>query len=286
MKRIPPFKDDKILTDWNGLMIAALAKGARVFNEPKYVKAAKRTADFILKELRTSTGRLLHRYREGQAAIPAFVDDYAYLIWGLIEIYQTTFEVQYLQMALNLNDEVIAHFWDKQTGGFFFTADDGEELLVRQKKIYDGAIPSGNSVATLNLLRLGRIIAKSDFEKKATDIGRVFREYVERAPSAHTFLMASVYLGIGPSYEVIIAGDSKAKDTEEMLKTIWKEFIPNKVVILRPTEEESPEIVKFAKFTQSMKSIKKKATAYICLNYACKIPTTDLRKMLEFLNVK
>jgi uncharacterized protein YyaL (SSP411 family) len=208
------------------------------------------------------------------------------LIWGLIEIYQTTFEVQYLQMALNLSDELIAHFWDKQTGGFFFTADDGEELLVRQKKIYDGAIPSGNSVATLNLLRLGRIIAKSDFEKKATDIGRVFREYVERAPSAHTFLMASVYLGIGPSYEVIIAGDSKAKDTEEMLKTIWKEFIPNKVVILRPTEEESPEIVKFAKFTQSMKSIKKKATAYICLNYACKIPTTDLKKMLEFLNVK
>jgi len=115
-KRVHPFKDDKILTDWNGLMIAALAKGARVFNEPEYVKAAKRTVDFILKELRTSNGRLLHRYRDNQAAIPAFIDDYTFLIWGLIEVYQTTFEVKYLQMALNLNDDLIEHFWDKNNG--------------------------------------------------------------------------------------------------------------------------------------------------------------------------
>ena len=285
-KRVHPFKDDKILTDWNGLMIAALAKGARVFNEPKYVKAAKRTVDFIFKVLRTSNGRLLHRYRDGQAAIPAFIDDYAFLIWGLIEVYQTTFEVKYLQMALKLNNDLIKHFWDKKNGGFYFTADDGEELLGRQKKIYDGAIPSGNSVASLNLLRLGRIIANSNFEKKADEIGHVFGVNVERAPSAHTFLMISVYFKIGSSYEVIIAGNSGTKDTEEMLKTIWKEFIPSKVVILRPTEDESPEIVNLAKFTQFMKRINGKATAYICVNYACKIPTTDTRKMLELLNVK
>jgi len=285
-KRVHPFKDDKILTDWNGLMIAALAKGARVFNEPKYVKAAKRTVEFIFKELRTSNGRLLHRYRDNQAAIPAFIDDYAFLIWGLIEVYQTTFEVKYLQMALNLNDDLIEHFWDKNNGGFFFTADDGEELLGRRKKIYDGAIPSGNSVASLNLLRLGRLIANSNLEKKAAEIGRVFGVNVEQAPSAHTFLMISVFFKIGPSYEVIIAGNSSAKDTEEMLKNIWKEFIPSKVVILRPTEEETPEIVNLATFTQFMKGINGKATAYICLNYACKIPTTDIRKMLDLLNVK
>ena len=168
----------------------------------------------------------------------------------------------------------------------FFTANDGEELLGRRKKIYEGAIPSGNSVATLNLLRLGRIIANSNFEKKAAEIGRVFGVNVEQAPSEHTFLMVGVYFKIGPSYEVIIAGNSSAKDTEEMLKTIWKEFISNKVVILRPTENESPVIVNLAKFTQFMKMINGKATAYICLNYACKITTTDTRKMLDLLNVK
>ena len=285
-KRIHPFKDDKILTDWNGLMIAALALGARIFNEPKYVKAAKRSLEFIFKELRTSNGRLLHRYRDNQADIPAFIDDYAFLIWGLIEVYQTTFEVKYLQMALNLNDDLIEHFWDKDNGGFFFTADDGEKLLGRRKKIYDGTIPSGNSVATLNLLRLGRFIANSNFKKKAVEIGYAFGVNVEQAPSAHTFLMISVFFEIGPSYEVVIAGNSTAKDTEEMLKNIWKKFIPSKVVILRPTEVERPEIVTLATFTQFMKKINGKATAYICLNYACERPTTDIRKMLELLNVK
>jgi uncharacterized protein YyaL (SSP411 family) len=282
-KRVHPFKDDKILTSWNGLVIAALAKGARVFTEPTYRQAAKKAVDFILGKLRTSTGRLLHRYREGDAAIPGFLDDYAYLIWGLIEVYHTTFEVKYLQIALNLNADLIEHFWDRENGGFFYTADDGEALLVRQKTIYDGAIPSGNSVASLNLLRLGRIIANAEFEQQAVKLGRAFARKVTQTPSAHTFLMGAVSFGIGPSYEIIIVGDSRAKDTDAMLNTIWKEFIPNKVVILRPTDDESPKIVQLATYTQAMNSIDGKATAYVCLNYQCQLPTTDINQFRNLL---
>ena len=158
-KRVHPHKDDKILADWNGLMIAALAKGAQVFDEPKYAEVAKRAADFILTDMRRADGRILHRYREGHAAIQANADDYAFLIWGLLELYETIFDVHYLRTALDLNSEMIKYFWDEQDGGFYFTADDAEELIVRQKEIYDGAIPSGNSVAVLNLFRLARITA-------------------------------------------------------------------------------------------------------------------------------
>ncbi|UCH08965.1 MAG: thioredoxin domain-containing protein, partial [Deltaproteobacteria bacterium] len=206
-ERIHPHKDDKILTDWNGLMVAALAKGAQVFDEPQYAEAARSTVDFILKNMRTGDGRLLHRYRDGQAAILANVDDYAFLVWALLELYEATFEVSHLEAALALNKELIAYFWDDTKGGFYFTPDDGETLLIRQKEIYDGAIPSGNSVAMLNLLRLARMTGSPDLEKKAAAIGAVFSATVRESPSNHTLLMAGVDYDIGPSYEVVIVGN-------------------------------------------------------------------------------
>ncbi len=283
--RIHPHKDDKILTDWNGLMIAALAKGAQVFDEPKYADAAKRATDFILKVIRRSDGRLLHRYRDGQAAVLANVDDYAFLIWGLLELYETTFDVHYLQTALDLNKDLIKHFWDEQSGGFYFTADDAEDLLIRQKEIYDGAIPSGNSVAMLNLLRLGRITANTDLEEKAKKIILAFSRVVKESPSGYAQLMVALGFGIGPSYEVVIVGNPQAGDTKDMLNAIRRHFIPNKVVILRPGDQELPDIIRFAEFTKDHSSIDGKATTYVCLNYACKMPTTDIKKMLEVLNV-
>jgi uncharacterized protein len=285
-KRIHPHKDDKILADWNGLMIAALAKGAQAFNEPSYAESAKRAVDFIFKNMRKPDGRLLHRYRDGQADIRANVDDYAFLIWGLIELYESTFDVNYLQTAIDLNRDLIKHFWDDKDGGFYFTADDGESLLVRHKEIYDSAIPSGNSVAMLNLLRLGRITANSDFEEKAAKIGRAFSKMVKQFPAAHTQLMVAVDFGIGPSYEVAIVGNSQAEDTKAMLRAVGKQFVPNKVVILHPTEKESPDIIRIAEFTKNQSSLGGKATAYVCLNYVCKLPTTDVNKMLELLNTK
>jgi len=284
-KRVHPHKDDKILTDWNGLMIAALAKGAQVFEESEYAEAAERAVDFILKTMRTPGGRLLHRYRDGQAGIPAHINDYAFLIWGLLELYEATFEVSYLETALDLNKDLIKHFWDEDCGGFYSTADDSEKLLVRHKEIYDGAIPSGNSVAMLNLLRLGRLTAKSDLEEKAATIGGVFSESISESPSAHTQFMAAVDFGIGPSYEVVIVGNSKAKDTKEMVHALHTHFIPNKVVLLRPIDQEAAGIERLAKFTKYQTSIDNRATAYVCLNYNCKLPTTDKGKMLELLKL-
>ncbi len=284
-KRIHPHKDDKILTDWNGLMIAALAKGAQVCNEPEYADAAKRAADFILTDMRRPDGRILHRYRDGHAAILANVDDYAFLIWGLLELYETVFDVHYLQTALNLNSEMIRYFWDEQNGGFYFTADDAEELIVRQKDIYDGAIPSGNSVAVLNLFRLARITANSDLEDKANKIMLAFSKDVKSEPFGYTQMMVGLDFGIGPSYEIVIVGNPEAKDTKEMLNFLRKHFVPNKVVLLRPSDQEEPDIIRLAKFTEYQSSFDGKATAYVCLDYACKMPTTDTEEMLKLLNV-
>jgi len=285
-KRIHPHKDDKILTDWNGLMIASLAKGGQTFDNPHYKKTAKRSADFILKNMRRADGRLLHRYRDTQAAILANLDDYAFLIWGLIELYETTFEVNYLRIAIDLSRDMITHFWDDKHGGFYFTPDDGEDLLIRQKEIYDGAIPSGNSVAKLNLLRLGRITAQVDLEEKAAQIGRAFSDTVKQSPAAYTQLMVALDFALGPSYEIVIVGESQRKDTKDVLKALRTQFIPNKVVLLRPSREDNPDISHIAAYTKNLTSLDRKATVYVCTNYTCKMPTTDTDKMLDLLNSK
>ncbi|MDO8715278.1 MAG: thioredoxin domain-containing protein [Dehalococcoidales bacterium] len=282
-KRIHPHKDDKILTDWNSLMIAAMAKGGRVLDEPRYVIAAKQAFDFILNNMVDADGGLLHRYRDGEAAIPAYLDDYAFLIYGALELYETTFEAGYLKQALTLNRQLLEHFRDDQNGGFYFTAAASEEILVRQKEIYDGAIPSGNSIAMLNLLRLGRMTADSSLEEKAAGTGRAFFENVKQIPSAYTQLMVAIDYALGPAYELVVVGDSQANDTREMLQAIHRRFMPNKVVIFVPAEISSPEIRRIAPFTSLQSSLDGKATAYVCVNYNCRLPTTNIDTMINEL---
>jgi uncharacterized protein YyaL (SSP411 family) len=236
--------------------------------------------------MRARDGRLLHRYRDGQAAISANVDDYAFLVWALLELYEATFEASHLEAALALNKDLIAYFWDDTRGGLYFTPDDGETLLIRQKEIYDGAIPSGNSVAMLNLLRLARMTGNPDLEKKAAAIGAVFSATVRESPSGHTLLMAGVDFGLGPSYEVVIVGNPQAIDTKEMIQGLRRPFIPNKVVLLRSANQSGPGIERLAEFTKHQSAIDNKATAYVCLNYNCKLPTTDTAKMLELLSAQ
>ncbi len=285
-KRIHPHKDDKILTDWNGLMIAALAKGARVLNDDTYAEAAKRAVDFVVNKMRGTDNRLLHRYRDGDAAQLAYVDDYSFLIWGLLELYETTFDANYLKTALELNTDLFKHFLDEKGGAFYFTADDSEKLLIRQKEFYDGAVPSGNSVAMLNILRLARITGDVKLENSAFRISGVFSQLVKQTPSAYAQFMTGLDFAIGESYEIVVVGNSAANDTKEMLKALRSYYVPNKVVIFKPTEKENPDIVKYAGVTKNQKSIGNKATAYVCLNYSCKPPTTDINKMLELIKAK
>jgi uncharacterized protein YyaL (SSP411 family) len=285
-KRVHPMKDDKVLTDWNGLMIAALSKGAQAFDDPEYAEAARRAADFILENMRKPDGRLWHRYRNARAGVEANLDDYAFLVWGLIELYETVFDTEYLKIALDLTSDMVRHFWDEDGGGLYLTPDDGEDLLFRKKEIYDGAIPSGNSVAMLNLVRLGHMTATSDLEEKAARIGNAFSGSIRQSPSAHTQLMVALDFGIGPCYEVVIVGKKQAEDTRAMIKALRTRFLPNKVMLLNPDGRESPEIAKIAEFTKNQSSIEGKATAYVCLNYSCKSPTTDINKMLELLNAR
>ena len=282
-ERIQPGKDDKVLTDWNGLMIAAMAKAGRVLDEPAYVEAARSGAEFVLGRMRQEDGRLLHRYREGEAGIEGNLDDYAFLVWGLIELYEAEFEVGLLRTALALNGLMLADFWDEKEGGLFFAAEGAESPLVRQKQIYDGAVPSGNSVAMLNLLRLGRITANSDFEAKADRLARAFGSEVERLPAAYTQLLVAVDFGIGPTFELTVAGKKEAEDTQRMLRTVHSKFVPNKVVIHRPAGEDEPEIARFAEFVKNQTPLDDHATAYVCVNYGCHEPTTDPQRVVELL---
>jgi uncharacterized protein YyaL (SSP411 family) len=282
-KRVHPYKDDKILTDWNGLMIAALSRGACVFSKPLYIEAAEHAADFILDKLRDNKGRLLHRYREGEAGIRGSVEDYSFFIRGLLELYECTFDVRYLKAALELQKQMNELFLDNKHGGFYFTANDAEELIVRHKEIYDGAIPSGNSVAMMNLLKLGRITGDQSYEEIASKLTRAFSQTVEQAPSAYTQLLSSLDFAIGPSYEVVVVGDPDSSDTKEMLTRLTKTYTPNKVLLFKKIDEESG-IEAIADFTKGQSSIGGKATAYVCLNHICELPTTDLNKTLELLS--
>ena len=282
-KRIHPHKDDKVLTDWNGLMIAAFAQGARVLGEPTYAEAAKRAANFILTHMRTSDGRLLHRYRDGEARITAHLNDYAFLVWGLINLYEATFETQYLKTALELNGDMVTHFWDGHLGGLFFTPDDGERFIVRKKEIYDGALPSGNSVAMHNLLRLARFTGDTSLDEKAATLVKAFSGHLVQLPSGYTQFLVSADFAMGPSHEVVIVGSPGARDTMEMLKALNGRYTPNHVLIFRSSDEKSPDIEGVAGFIKNHVSIDGKATAYVCLDNACKAPTTDIGEMLKLI---
>jgi uncharacterized protein YyaL (SSP411 family) len=280
-KRIHPLKDDKILAEWNGLMIAAMARAAQVLDKSKYVDAAAKAADFILKRMRSLDGHLLHRYRDC-AGIIANLNDYAFMIWGMIELYETLFDLKYLNTALDLNKEMLDHFWDNIQGGLFFTPDDGEAVIVRQKETSDGALPSGNSVAMLNLLRLSHLTGNSELEEKAFDIARAFSKTISQQPLGHTMFMCALDFALGPSIEAVIVGNLEDAETLRMLRALRLKFVPNKAVLLVSGEE----IYRLAHFTKGLAQLNGRSTAYICAGYQCQLPTNDPQKMVELLEGK
>ena len=282
-KHTSPEKDTKILTDWNGLMIVALAKAGRILEEDYYIQAAKKATNFILSKLVFNQHHLFHRYWEKDAGIPGYLDDYAFFIWGLLELYETTFSVEYLEKALDLNRVLLADFWDEKNGGFYFTSEYNEQLLVRQKELYDGAIPSGNSVAFSNLIRIAHLTGNESLSHKAYELVKAFSSMIKQNPPAYSYFLIGVDFMIGPAYEVIIIGNPDKKDTKEMLRTLQQNYLPRKVVIFRSAEKKVQDIVRIINFDLPLTKITEKATAYICKDYICMQPTTDMQKMLELL---
>ena len=283
-KRVRPHKDDKVLTDWNGLMIAALSQAAQVFNNEKYLETSKNAADFILQKLLIDN-RLKHRYREGDTGIAGNLDDYSFMVWGLLELYMASLDIKYLNAAINLNKTLIKYFWDDKNNGFYFTASDSEKILIREKKIYDSATPAGNSVELLNLIHIARLTEDPELEKMAVKMETSFSEDVERLPTGHTYFITAVDFEVGPSFEIVIVGKSGAHDTLKMLNTIKNHYIPNKVIIFKDQDNPS-DVNKIAESIGFKKSVDGMATAYICTAGSCKQPTTDVNEMLKILGVK
>jgi uncharacterized protein YyaL (SSP411 family) len=273
-KRAAPAIDDKVLTDWNGLMIAALAKAGNFLNQPKYISAAIKTANFILNQMRKDDV-LYHRYAKGQTAIEGFLDDYAFFTFGLIELYEATFEDKYIQAAADLTKTMATKFWDEKNGGFYQNQN-SEAAMPKIKQLYDGATPSGNSVALQSLLWLSRLTNEPTYDTMATQMTKTFAQEVEGAPEAYTFFLSGLDFLIGPSYSVILVGDLKEKETLDMLNALRKHYLPSTVIQLKHPNKAG----------LGYQQIDGKATAYVCQNQTCLPPTNSVGLMLERQGVK
>ncbi len=255
-----PARDEKILSDWNGLMIAALAYGANVLNEPKLAASAEWAADAVYAKRRR------------------FLDDHAFLAWGLLNLYEATFDIRHLERAIALTDESLRLFRDP-SGRFYITAGDGEVLLVRPHETSDGAIPSGSSVQLMNLIRLARITARPEYKRYADELLRVSGDEVSLAPSTATHFLSALDFALGPSYEIVLSGT----DVTAMRRAVFGSFAPNKVVVHRPPGA-APPIVKIAPYALEQRAIGGKATAYVCTNYLCRLPVTDPARVPALLH--
>jgi uncharacterized protein YyaL (SSP411 family) len=277
-KRVHPHKDDKILTAWNGLMIAALAYAGKCFAEEKYVDMAIKATDFIMNYLVNEDGRLYVRYREQEASNEGFLDDYAYFTWGLIELYEATFNANYLEKAVKLNNDMINLFWDKEVGGFFLYGNDSEQLIIRPKEIYDGALPSGNSVAALNILLLSRITGDYKLDDKVNSIFRTFSEKVNIAPRYYAFLMISVLYSIEKTKDIVISAEPNNEDMKKLVQKMNSNFDSYLSLVINNGDDR---LLKLNKELISKRKVNDNITVYICEDFSCKEPITDLNIVLQ-----
>jgi len=267
-RRPRPHLDDKILTAWNALMISAFAKGAQILAEPRYADAARSAASFIRRQLfDESRGLLLRRYREGESAIAGFLDDYAFLILALLDLYETAFDAHDLHFAIQLAERALLLFEDRRNGGFFSTPERGENLVLRLKDDYDGAEPSGNSAMALALLRLARMTGRQDFRAAAERTLKAFGSRLKSAGAALPLMLVALAFALAPPREIVLAGPRD----EAFLAAIRRHFMPNSVVL---AANDVP---------RPMPAKDGQATAYVCQNYACQLPLTDAESLERLL---
>jgi len=278
-RRVRPLKDDKVLTDWNGWMIAALAAGARVLGRPDWLEAARKAASFLRAHLAAPGGGLLHRYREGEAAVAGQASDYAFLIHGLLHLYRSTYDVAWLEEAVSLQERMLAEFWDRDAGGFFLTAAAAGDLPVRPKEIYDGALPSANSVAFTNLLWLARLTGRSDWASRADELARAFAGTVGRQPAAFAFFLCGLDFALRPGEDLVITGGAEAAAVLEALHRTWA---PNRLALFK-SEENAARLARVAGFTDGLAVARGGTTAHLCVGGSCRGEERDLEALLRRL---
>lgn len=271
-KRIKPFRDEKVLTAWNGLMLATFAEAGAILNSDEYLQIAKRNADFIIENMQ-SDGYWLRTWKDGKAKLDAYLEDYANFADGLTELFQVSGEVKYLVEAKRLADLMISEFWDEPSGGFYFTANNHEKLLIRSKDFYDNATPSGNSVAADVLLKLAKITGDANYEKLAETILRLVLPQARRYPQGFGRVLSALEFYLAPTKEIVVLGE-KGNDLE---REIWSDYLPNKVVVLA----ESNENAKIIPLLENRKPIDGKPTVYVCENFICQKPVTNLEDLCE-----
>jgi uncharacterized protein YyaL (SSP411 family) len=282
MKRPRPHLDDKIITAWNGLMISAFARAAQALDDATYLRSAQRSAAFIHEQL-WKDGKLLRNFRGSAGGVPGFAEDYASLIAGLLDLYEADFDVAHLQWALELQEKMDALFWDEANGGYFSTAGEDKSILLRMKEDYDGAEPSPNSTAALNLQRLAELTDSAALREKAQRTIRAFTEQLSRAPSAMPQMLCAVDGLLAKHVQIVVAGQAGAEDTRALLREVASHYLPNKVLLLADQAGGQNWLQARLKFIEGMKPIQGHAAAYICENYACQLPTGDVGKVREML---
>ena len=275
-RRPRPQRDDKILTAWNGLMISAFAKGAQALEDPRYRDAARAAAEFLLSRLYGgSDATLLRRYRDGDAAIPGFLDDYAFFVQGLLDLYETGFDTRYLDLAGKLTDTQLARFEDAGRGGFHTTPAGSSGPAPRLKDDYDGAEPSGNSVAILNLLRLSALLGRPSYRQAAEKALRWFAPFLAAAPEAAPQMLSALSLSATPPRQIVVLGDRDAEDTCAFLRAIHAGFQPNKALLLVDGDAARRFLSAGWPAIAAMQRVNGAATAYLCENHVCRLPVTD-----------
>ncbi len=286
-RRPRPSLDDKILTSWNGLMLSALARAAQGLDEPKYLSAAENAAAFVRAKLYDEkTGTLRRRYRAGEAAIHGFLEDYALLIQGLLDLYEASFDLAHLHWAARLEEKQDELFWDEKGGGYFSTASESSDMLIRMRDSYDGAEPSGNSVAALNLLRLARMTGREEWRARAERTLAAFAPQLEQAPETLPQMAVALAFALSKPCEIILVGDRDSAEGQSLLREIHSRFIPNKILLGVNGPEERRELSQWLPFVENLTPLDMKATAYVCENYVCHLPTSDPEELARRLEAK
>ena len=279
-KRIKPGLDDKILTSWNGLMIRSMAMGYQVLGDERYREAAEKSARFVLSELSQNNGMLLRTHRAGKSHLNAYLEDYSYFVAGLINLYEATFVVEWLKEAERLNQIMIEQFWDDASGGFFFTSNNHETLIVRSKTGYDGATPSGASMAIHNLVRLDKLLNRPDFREKVETTLDVYYRQIEHSPSGSAQMLCELDFLLSTPKEIAIAGQQESEDTQAALTAVHSRYVPNKVLALASDAEGLSDLIPLL---EGKTQVDGRATIYVCENYTCQAPITDVEELAELL---